>query len=52
MLIIGILLIVLALVVPALHILFWIGVVLLVVGAVLAIAGHSGRTVGGRTHWF
>jgi Family of unknown function (DUF6131) len=33
-------------------ILWTIGIVLLVVGAVLALVGRTGRKVGGRTHWF
>ncbi len=33
-------------------ILWTIGLVLIVVGAVLAILGGTGRRVGGRAHWF
>jgi hypothetical protein len=33
-------------------ILWTIGIVLLVVGAILAILGGTGRTIGGRAHWF
>ena len=33
-------------------ILWTIGIILLVIGAVLAIAGSTGRAVGGRRHWF
>lgn len=33
-------------------ILWTIGIVLVVVGAVLALVGRSGRKVGGRSHWF
>jgi len=33
-------------------ILWTIGIVLLVVGAILAILGGTGRRVGGRAHWF
>jgi hypothetical protein len=33
-------------------ILWTIGVILVIVGAVLALLGRSGRTVGGRSHWF
>jgi hypothetical protein len=35
-----------------LHILWVIGIILLVVGAVLAIMGRTGRAVGGRRHYF
>ena len=33
-------------------VLWTIGIVLLVVGAILAILGGTGRKVGGRAHWF
>ena len=33
-------------------ILWTIGIVLLVIGAVLALLGMAGREVGGRRHWF
>jgi hypothetical protein len=32
--------------------LVWIGIILLVVGAVLALAGGVGRPVGGRRYWY
>jgi hypothetical protein len=35
-----------------LQILWVIGIILLVVGAVLAIMGRTGRAVGGRRHYF
>jgi len=33
-------------------ILWTIGIVLVVVGAILAVLGGTGRKVGGRAHWF
>jgi hypothetical protein len=33
-------------------ILWTIGIVLLVVGALLAVLGGTGRRVGGRAHWY
>jgi uncharacterized membrane protein HdeD (DUF308 family) len=33
-------------------ILWTIGVILLIVGAALALLGRAGREVGGRKHWF
>jgi hypothetical protein len=33
-------------------ILWTIGIILLLVGAVLFILGSTGRAVGGRRHWF
>lgn len=29
-----------------------IGLILLIVGVVLAVMGRSGRPVGGRSHWY
>jgi Family of unknown function (DUF6131) len=34
------------------HILWIAGIALLVVGLILAFAGHAGHPVGGRAHWF
>ena len=51
MLILGVVLIVLALLVPALHVLFWIGVVLAAIGLVLLLLSLGGREVGGR-RWY
>ena len=33
-------------------ILWTLGIILLVVGAILAIAGATGRAIGGRTHYW
>jgi len=33
-------------------ILWTLGIILLVVGAVLFLLGSTGRSVGGRKHWF
>ena len=33
-------------------ILWTIGIVLLVIGLILALVGAAGREVGGRTHWY
>jgi hypothetical protein len=33
-------------------VLWTIGIVLIVVGAVLALLGMAGRAVGGRRHWY
>jgi hypothetical protein len=37
---------------PTVHILFTIGVVLLVIGAILWILGSVGRPVAGRRYWY
>jgi len=33
-------------------ILWTVGIVLVVLGAVLALVGRTGRKVGGRAHWY
>jgi hypothetical protein len=33
-------------------ILWTLGIIVVVIGAVLAIAGATGRAVGGRRHWY
>lgn len=51
MIILGIILIIVGLVAHV-GILEWLGILLLVVGAVLAIAGSVGRGIGGRRHYY
>jgi membrane protein implicated in regulation of membrane protease activity len=50
--ILGIVLLVLALLIPAIHVLFWIGVALIIIGLVLLLLGTTGRPVGGRRYWY
>jgi hypothetical protein len=59
MIALGIILIVLGLLLPALiptfayaHICLVIGVILLVIGVVLMVAGRTGHAVGGRRHYY
>lgn len=52
MLLLGIALILLALLVPGLHVLFVIGLILAVIGLVLIVAGGVGHPVGGRRYWY
>ncbi|WAJ46303.1 DUF6131 family protein [Mycobacterium sp. Aquia_216] len=59
MIALGIVLIVLGLLLPALvptfayaHICLVIGVILLIVGVILALAGRMGHAVGGRRHYY
>jgi uncharacterized protein DUF6131 len=49
--ILGIILLVIGFV-AAIHILWIIGIIVLVIGAVLAIAGATGRAIGGRKHYY
>ena len=51
MLILGLILLLLGFLL-GIPVLWTIGVVLLVVGAVLFLLGSTGRAVGGRRHWF
>jgi membrane-bound ClpP family serine protease len=52
MITLGIILLVIGLLVASLNVLVTIGVVLIVVGLILALMGRSGRSVGGRSHWW
>lgn len=52
MLILGLVLLLVGYLIPQLSILTTIGLVLLVVGAVLWLAGSLGRPVGGRRYWW
>ena len=59
MIVLGIILIVLGLLLPALvptfafaHIVLVIGVILLVVGLILTLMGRMGHAVGGRRHYY
>jgi uncharacterized membrane protein HdeD (DUF308 family) len=59
MIVLGIILIILGLILPALvptfafaHLLLVVGVILLIVGVVLAVLGSAGRAVGGRRHYY
>lgn len=51
MLLLGVLLLVLGFVF-AVPILWWIGIVLVIIGAVLWVLGSTGRPVGGRARWY
>lgn len=52
MIILGIILLVVGLLVHGLHLLFVIGGILLAVGLILALLGATGRSIGGRRHYF
>ena len=51
MVLLGIVLLIVGLI-AAVHILWFIGIVLLVIGAALFLLGATGRAVGGRKHYF
>ncbi len=52
MIIFGIVLLIIAAVVPKLAVLWAVGIIVLVVGVILAILGTMGRAVGGRRHYY
>lgn len=51
MIVLGVILLIIGFV-AAIHIIWILGIIVLVIGAVLAIAGATGREIGGRKHWF
>jgi hypothetical protein len=51
MIILGIVLLIIGFIV-AVHIIWILGILALVVGAALAIAGAAGREIGGRKHYY
>ena len=51
MIALGVILLILGFVL-SIPVLWTIGIVLLLAGAVLAILGGTGRPIGGRAHWF
>ncbi len=51
MIILGVILLVIGFV-ASIQIIWILGIIALVIGAVLAIAGGTGRAIGGRKHWF
>jgi hypothetical protein len=51
MIALGLLLIVLALLLD-IGIFWTLGIILVIVGVVLAVLGSMGRAVGGRSHWY
>jgi uncharacterized membrane protein HdeD (DUF308 family) len=51
MIILGLVLMVIGFI-ASIPVLWTIGIILLVVGAVLALVGRTGRKVGGRAHWY
>jgi Family of unknown function (DUF6131) len=52
MIVFGICLLIIAVLIPKLAILWGIGIIVLVVGVILALMGTMGRAVGGRRHYY
>ncbi|HEX3336800.1 MAG TPA: hypothetical protein VHS54_10085 [Jatrophihabitans sp.] len=51
MIVLGVVLLIIGFV-AKIPILWTLGIVAIVIGAILAIAGGTGRAVGGRRHWY
>lgn len=52
MILLGICLLIVAVIVPKLAVLWGIGIIVLVVGVILAILGTLGHAIGGRRHYY
>ncbi len=52
MIVLGIVLLIIAALVPKLAVLWGIGLIVLVVGLILAVLGTIGHAVGGRRHYY
>ncbi len=51
MIVLGVILLIIGFV-ATIKIIWILGIIAVVIGAVLAIAGATGRAIGGRKHWF
>ncbi len=52
MIVLGIILLIIAALVPSLSVLWGIGIILIVIGLILEVLGLMGRAVGGRRHYY
>lgn len=52
MIVLGIILLLIAAILPKLAVLWTIGLICIGVGLILLLLGHTGRPVGGRRTWF
>jgi hypothetical protein len=52
MVILGIILLVLGLLIPAVKFLFFVGLLLVVVGALFLVLSVAGHSIGGRKYWY
>jgi hypothetical protein len=52
MIVLGIILLLVAVLVPKLAALYGVGFIILVVGVILAVLGTTGRAIGGRRHYY
>ena len=51
MIVLGVILLIIGFL-TGINIIWVLGIIAVVVGAVLAIAGTTGRAIGGRAHWY
>ena len=52
MIALGVILLIAALLIPKLAVLWAIGIIVLIIGVILAVLGGMGRAVGGRRHYY
>jgi membrane-bound ClpP family serine protease len=52
MIALGVFLLIIAVLVPKLAVLWFVGIIVLVAGLILAVLGTMGRAVGGRRHYY
>jgi uncharacterized membrane protein len=52
MIAVGVVLLIVAVLVPKLAVLWFVGIIVLVVGLILAVLGTMGRAIGGRRHYY
>lgn len=51
MIILGVILLIIGFI-TGIQVLWTIGIALVIIGAVLALLGRTGRSIGGRAHWY
>ncbi len=52
MIALGVILLIIAVLVPHLAVLWAVGIIVLIVGLILAVLGSMDRAIGGRRHWY
>lgn len=52
MIVFGIILLIIAVLVPKFAVLWGVGIIVLIVGLILLLLGRTGRAVGGRRHYY
>jgi membrane-bound ClpP family serine protease len=52
MIVFGVILLIIAVLVPKFAVLWGVGIIVLIVGLILLLLGRTGRAVGGRRHYY